>query len=328
VLNYRPPHILKIGEFDAVSPWQPAETRLVIEASPSPRESRRGFVRGFAETDAPMMFDGGWMVPLGQEYATESLRRIARAIPPIPFYKVEAGNQSAIVQTARYNKRTYIYAVNPFAEPFELRLRLSCPPGTACRPLGPSRSAAIDDAGEQGSQIKTSLEGFGLVAWEIDHEDARVNEVQTQIPPAELAQLRARVGRFQRQLAVARRVVHAEQSLASTPMSTDTTKSATVANQQEAPAESSSLVLASGRRPASGIGAEVGSDTERLSADDLRQLAKISLQLALAGDEQRIAECQWLLDSYWCRYLSLRSATTQPPALFHEAARPVIPAAR
>jgi hypothetical protein len=327
-LNYRPPHHLKIGEFATVCPWQPAETRLAIEASPTPRESRRGFVRGLAETDAPMMFDGGWMVPLGQEYATESLRRIARAIPPIPFYKVEAGNQSAIVQTARHNKRTYIYAVNPFAEPFELTLRLSCPPGTACRPLGPSRSAFIDAAGDQGSQLKTSLEGYGLVAWELDHEDTRVNEVQTQISPAELALLRARVGRFQRQLAVARRNVQAEQGLVSTPVSPETTKAATAVNQQDVPAESGPLVLASGRRPSAGIGAEAQSDTEPLSADDLRQLAKISLQLALAADEQRIAECQWLLDGYWCRYLSLRSETSQQPALFREAARPVIPAAR
>jgi hypothetical protein len=326
VLNYRPPRLLRIGEFDAVCPWQPAETRLAIEASPSLRESRRGFVRGLAETDAPMMFDGGWTVPLGQEYATESLRRIARAIPPIPFYKVEAGNHSAIVQTARHNKRTYLYAVNPFAEPFELTLRLSCPPGTACRPLGPSLGAVIDACGDQGSQLKTPLEGYGLVAWEIDHEDVRVNEVQTQISPTELAQLRARAERFQRQLVVARRMVQAEQSLASGPAPPD--KAATIANQQDMPAESGSLVLASGRRPNNGIGTEPSSDAEPLSADDLRQLAKISLQLALAWDEHRIAECQGLLDSYWCRYLSLRSETAQQPALFREAARPVIPAAR
>ena len=200
VLSYRPPRSLRVGDFDALSPWQPAQSRLVVEASPGVRESRRRFVRELAETDAQMIFDGGWTAPLGQEHATEFLRQIARAIPPIPFYKVEGGDQSAIVQIARHNKKSYIYAVNAFAQPFELSLQLSCPPGTACRPLGPSPGARIEPAGEQASQLKVSLEGYGLGAWEIDHEDARVMGFQTQFLRPNLGRLHARVGRFQQQL--------------------------------------------------------------------------------------------------------------------------------
>ncbi len=330
VLNYRPPRSLRVADFDPVSPWQPAQTRLTVVASPSPRESQRRFVRGLAETDAQMIFDGGWTVPLGQERATEGLRRIARAIPPIPFYRVPGEEQSAIVHVARHNKKTYIYAINAFGQPCELTLQLSCPPGAVCRPLGPSPALVETAPGSAGNETsrKTTLESYGLAAWEIDHEDARVTGVQTQLPPAELARLQARVGRFQRQLAVARRTIQAEQTLVSTSPAQHPEKAGAIPASREMQPEPSPLMLTSGRGPSSGLIADATPESEPLSPDDLRQLAKISLQLALAADEKRIAECQWLLDSYWCRYLALRSESTSQPALFREAAKPAGPATR
>jgi hypothetical protein len=328
MLNFRPPRTLRVAEFDELSPWQPAQTKLIVAASPSARESRRRFVRGLAETDAQMIFDGGWTAPLGQEYATEGLRRIARAIPPIPFYKVE-GDQSAVVHIARRNKKTYLYAVNAFAQSCELTLDLSCPPGTACRPLGPSPALIeIASGDEPGSRAKTSLEGYGLAAWEIEHEDARVTAVHTQLPPAELARLQARVGRFQRQLAIARKSAQTEQSVAATAAAQHSAKGEAIPVSRESQPDPSPLLLTSGRGVGNSSLADASPEAEPLSPDDLRQLAKISLQLALAADEKQIAECQSLLDSYWCRYLSLRSESASQPALFREAAKPAAPATR
>jgi hypothetical protein len=255
------------------------------------------------------------------------LRRIASAIPPIPFYRVPGEEASAIVHVARHNKKTYIYAVNAFGQPCELSLQLSCPPGVACRPLGPSPAlieTASGSAGSESNRLKTPLEGYGLAAWEIDHEDARVTAVHTQLAPAELARLQARVGRFQRQLAVARRTIQAEQSLASSSPAQHPEKAGATPAFRETQSEASTVLLTSGRGPI----ADAPPETEPLSPDDLRQLAKISLQLALAADEKRVAECQWLLDSYWCRDLALRSESASQPALFREAAKPAGPATR
>jgi hypothetical protein len=331
VLDYRPSRSLKVADFDPLSPWQPAQTRLTLVASPSVRECRRRFVRGLADTDSQMIFGGGGTVPLGQEHATRALRQIARSIPPIPFFKVEGGNQSAIVHVARRNKKTYIYAVNAFAQPCELSLRLSCPARTACRPLGPSpvlieAPSGTDGAADEASQMKTSLDGYGLAAWEIDHEDARVTGFETQLPPAELARLQARVGRFQQQLAVARHTVQTDQNVVATSAGQHSEPVGAIPASREAQAEIGSLLLTSGRSSSGGV--DAAPEPEPLSADDLRQLAKISLQLALAADEKRTAECQWLLDGYWCRYLSLRSESSSPPALFREAAKPAGPAVR
>ncbi len=336
VLNYRPPRQVSLADFEPAVSGRSAITRLCVEASPSERASRRHFVRALAETNAPMIFEGGWTATLGQERATKRLRQIARAIPPIPFFKVAADDQSACVQIARHNKKTYIYAVNAFGQPFELSLVLSCPPGTACRPLGLSPSASIgprsvgatsdDAAGGDSSQLRTSLDAYGLAAWEIDHEDARVVAVETQLPPPALARLQARVARFQQQLARARRGVQSESS-ASTTSAPRPEKAGAVSSLHETSTEAGSLELTSGRSPVHGVVADGPPDAEALSPDDLRQLAKISMQLTLAADEKRIAQCQQLLDSYWCRYLSLQAETTgQPggtqPALLREAARP------
>jgi hypothetical protein len=351
VLNYRPPRQVNIANFVFAASGQPAVTRLCVEASPNVQASRRRFVRGLAETNAPMIFEGGWTVPLGQERATERLRQIARAIPPIPFFKVAADDQSAIVQIARHNKKTYIYAVNAFAQSFELSLVLSCPPGTACHPLGLSPAASIgpaslgpgssgstsgDSGGSDSTRLRTSLDGYGLAAWEIDHEDARVIAVETQLPPAALAHLQARVAHFQQQLALARRSVQSEPNVAATaggnaPGNTAAPRGETgeaVSSLHETSAEAGSLELTSGRSPLHGVVADGPPETDALSPDDLRQLAKISMQLALAADEKRIAQCQQLLDSYWCRYLSLRADTTPQPALLREAARPTESATR
>ncbi len=111
------------------------------------------------------------MTPLGREDDARNLRQIMRALPASPFYKVECDDQPVIVRVAHRQKKTYIYAANPFAEPVQLRIPAHLPGGNglpgawplACRD---HRSGG----GEYPSRIDVPLDGYGLAAWEIDCE--------------------------------------------------------------------------------------------------------------------------------------------------------------
>ncbi|HEX4071509.1 MAG TPA: family 10 glycosylhydrolase, partial [Planctomycetaceae bacterium] len=145
VLAYHRPEECRACDIAGVSPGHPV-LRLAVHASSSGRDKRRRFVRALAAGDAQMMFDGGWLMPLAEDEETADLRQIFRALPRIPFYKFESDDQPAIVRVARRDKKTYVYLANEFAEPIQITVQLTCPPGTKCRPLGPSRPVEIEPA--------------------------------------------------------------------------------------------------------------------------------------------------------------------------------------
>jgi hypothetical protein len=304
-----------------VSSEHPACIRIAAHASPCGRENRRRFVRAFASGDSEMMFDDGWMVPLAQEDETRDLRQIVRAIPRIPFFKVECDDQSAIVRVARREKKTFIYAANEFAEPIRLAIQLTCPAGTTCRPLGPSRPAALEAEEGATSRLAVLLDGYGLAAWEIDHEDVRVPGYRAEMPEAALAALKAQIQRFER-LADVHRANQPKQNVAVTAASErpDQLKSNSSAHAHPI----SGAAYWSADRGASRVerADDVTVDAEPLLPDDPRQLAKLSLEITLAWEEKRFAACERLLDSYWGRYLLLESERSPGKPAFREAQVP------
>jgi hypothetical protein len=331
VLAVHRPQECRVRGVAAASPGHSNSVRLAVHACPSGFESRRRFVRALASSDAQMMFDGGWRFPLGQDEEARDLRKTVRALPRIPFYKVEGDEQPVVVRVARRDKKTYIYAANEFAEPIQLAIQLTCPPGTACRPLGRSRPAVIEAADGSPGRIVTPLEGYGLAAWEIDHEDVRVENFRTEMPQPAIASLKGQIQKFSR-LADVRRANQPKREGTSRPSESAEAVDLTAASDKP----DSSRVEPRHERPVAGAaywsfdrnGARVDEadearvDIEPLSTDDLRQLAKISLEISLAWEEQRFAECQRLLDSYWGRYLLLESERPAKKASLREALVP------
>ena len=331
VLAFHRPQEIRLCGIDGVAPAHSGSVRLAVHASSCGLESRRRFVRALASGDAQMLFTGGWMVPLGEEDETRDLRQIMRALPRIPFYKAECDDQPAIVRVARRDRKTYIYAANEFAEPIQMAIQLTCPAGTACRPLGPSRPVVIEAADGSTSRLAAPIEGYGLAAWEIDQEDVRVQGFHAEMPPSAIASLKAQIQRFGG-LADVRRRNQTKTGAASGPSNPGGSVALAAGSDKADPLRPE----ASRERPVSGAdywsfernsshvdqAGEVALDAEPLSADDLRQLAKISLEISLAWDEKRFAECERLLDSYWGRYLLMESERPPQKPSFREARVP------
>ena len=79
-LFYHEPQKARLASFDAKSPFGAANTYtwLVSQMSPSGDRNRRRFVHSLATLDSQEMFDGGWMLPLGQEDAlAEVVQRLS-----------------------------------------------------------------------------------------------------------------------------------------------------------------------------------------------------------------------------------------------------------
>jgi hypothetical protein len=152
-LFFHQPQEFRIPSFDEKCPFKPCYTWLASHPVPSAWQNRRRFVHSLATLDAQVMFDGGWLLPMGQEEAVRDLVAVYRQLPPARLEPVTdhagpAAGQPVTVRCGTWNDRTYAYAVNdaPFAATVRIRVdgpagfRLENLPGA--RPAGPLRRDA------------------------------------------------------------------------------------------------------------------------------------------------------------------------------------------
>ena len=101
--------------------------RLAPQPVPSDRQNRRRLAHSLASLDAQAMFDGGWLLPMGQEDAIRDLVAIYRQLPPVRMAQVNdhltpGSGQPVTIRSATWGDRTYAYLVND--APFATRVRV------------------------------------------------------------------------------------------------------------------------------------------------------------------------------------------------------------
>ncbi|NUQ61936.1 MAG: family 10 glycosylhydrolase [Pirellulales bacterium] len=165
-LFFHRPQELRLAGFDEASPFRPTYTWLATQTVPSGQQNRRRFVHALASLDSRALFDGGWMLPMGQEDHAGSFAAAYRRLPPVRFEKVEddAGSQPVTVRSATHERATYAYAAN--TAPFEVRLqvRVAAPAGCQIEELTGRRRAASLGRDAQGAYWSVELEPYDLVA--------------------------------------------------------------------------------------------------------------------------------------------------------------------
>ena len=82
-LFFHEPKKARLASFDAKNPFGPGNsyTWLASQFSPSGVHNRQRFVHSLAALDCQAMFDGGWMLPLGQEESIADLVSVYRELP-------------------------------------------------------------------------------------------------------------------------------------------------------------------------------------------------------------------------------------------------------
>jgi hypothetical protein len=192
-LFFHQPQQSRIESFDQLSPFQPSYTWLVAQPVPSDGQNRRRFVHSLATLDSQVIFDGGWMLPLGQEDAIRPLVAAYRRLPAIRFQQVDGGaaggSQPVTFRCGTHAGRTYVYVVNdsPFATAAWVRLGGTTEGGTAgCRleeltgwrRVGPLAHDA------QGTYWRVDLQPYDLVAVQLSDPGVKLSHPQVSLPPA------------------------------------------------------------------------------------------------------------------------------------------------
>lgn len=192
-LYYHHPVEVRMSEFDQISPWQPAFTWLVSQASPTGSTNRSRYVHTIATLDPYIVFDGGWTIPFGQEQATHSIRTQLQKLPARPFQTVQAAEQPVIARLSRGKEKTYFYLVNDFPYACEVTVELTSPSGAAVIHLATDESVKITDTSTGTKKYSISLDAFDFQAFEIADPQVQIQSIVCRVNETALAHLQAKI---------------------------------------------------------------------------------------------------------------------------------------
>jgi hypothetical protein len=176
-LLFHEPRKMRLPSFDSRNPFGKDKSRmsLISQMSPSNRANRQGFIHALATTDAEALFDGGWMVPLGQEDSLSDLVATYRRLPAAKF-KTAAEVRPVTVRTLPATNCTYAYIVNDSAWPTTVKLQLDMPPGCRIEELSGRRRLPI----LAGNTWTLPLDAYDLVAVRFSTSDVRVTQADVE----------------------------------------------------------------------------------------------------------------------------------------------------
>jgi hypothetical protein len=178
-LFYHEPQRLRLASFDAKSPFgkDKTYTLLVSQLSPSQEDNRRRFVHSLAALDSDAMFDGGWLLPLGQEPALKDFIAGYRRLPAERFETVADSIEPITLRTLHAGGRTYAYVVNDSPWPVRVAVQVDGPPGARPEELG----------GQHSSQLKGSTWTIDLAAYDLDVVRFGTEEVKLSSPQVDFS---------------------------------------------------------------------------------------------------------------------------------------------
>jgi len=255
-LFYHQPHECRVADFDSVSPWQPAWTWLAAQVSPGGALAREPLIHALATTDAHLVFEGGWTIPLGQEQETRAVREIVRALPAVPFHLAKAQQQPAVVRLAWHQGKTWCYVVNEMDGPIDVELQWSCAAAATYRLLPQGARQPIETREDGARFTRLTLPPYGMWACVVDDETARVPQVAVRLPDGLLASLDDRVQQFSRRIAgafeSAQKNERHRESLLTDPGFENTAAPRGTLDGWEPPVETAALWALDGDNPRSG----------------------------------------------------------------------------
>lgn len=193
-LFYHEPQTGRLPSFDAHNPFNRGmASKLVAQPVPAGADNRRRFVHTIATLDARAIFDGGRLLPIGQEHEMGPLVAAYRGLPDLPFKTVAGDCQPVTVRWLSHAGRTYIYFANDSPWKANVSLTIEKPADCAVLSLYPARPVAAASGEGYKQTWSVSLEGYDLLAAAFSAEGVKFSapkvEIDEQIPTRLEAQI-------------------------------------------------------------------------------------------------------------------------------------------
>ena len=197
-LFFHRPREMHIASFDRKSPFKPSYTWLVSQPLPSDNRNRRRFVHGLAGLDSREMFDGGWLLPMGQEDSIADLAAVYRRLPADRFERLAAepgspGLQPVTIRYCRREDRTYVYMVNDAPFSATARVYVEGAAGSRLTELTGLRQVPALKHDSRGTYWSVELRPYDLVAAWFSSPDVRLAKPEVVLPEEVHARLGARI---------------------------------------------------------------------------------------------------------------------------------------
>jgi hypothetical protein len=168
---------VRLPSFEAKSPFGKDKTcvaEINAELVPSERRNRQRFVHSLATSDPDCIFDGGWLLPLGQEDSLVDLIAAYRRLPVGKFETYKEPTPPMTIRTLTRDNSTYVYLVNDSEWPLTALLTVDLPPGCRIEELsGERRLPALT-----GNHWTLPMEPFDVIAVRFLAPDAHINQAQ------------------------------------------------------------------------------------------------------------------------------------------------------
>lgn len=184
-LHFLAPAPRRLPDFDLHSPFGAGKSRtvLVSQLTPSDAAQRERFAQSLADDDVPLILDGGWLLPLGQEAALSHWLKVFRRLPPEPFTtpRRDGQPQELVVRTLTRGTRSWFYVLNPTPWPLAADVAFTGKGSLQLIPLGDLHTFTWE-AREGQWHFRASLEPYDLWAGEVLGGEVSVAGWSVQMP--------------------------------------------------------------------------------------------------------------------------------------------------
>lgn len=182
-LSVQQPERLLLPSFDQMSPFRRSHTALFAQPVPADRQNRRRLVHSLAGLDSQVIWDGGWLLPLGGEDAVRDLVAAYRRLPAVRFERLAEAQgrpslQPVTIRYATHRGQTYVYAVNDSPVPAAVRIALDAPLGCRLEDLSGMRSVRPLTYGQGGCSWSVDLAPYDLVAVRLGSPQVRLTDAE------------------------------------------------------------------------------------------------------------------------------------------------------